>query len=81
MRMAGVNLPAPVRMTAFQDDSSIRPGFDDLFFSRNADQNPFIPPPRIIEDTSRVHVPIDLLVLAIVVIGVVIRVALRSAGS
>jgi hypothetical protein len=76
MRMASVALPVPVRMTAFEDYLRIRPGDDELFFSRSVDQNAFMPAPKVVEDVDKVHVPADLAVLIVIVI--VVSVARRA---
>ncbi|HJW95015.1 MAG TPA: DUF2330 domain-containing protein [Thermoanaerobaculia bacterium] len=73
---ATLGFPTSMRLTAFEDWSSIRPGFDDLFFSRAADQRPFTPPDNTIEDVKTTHLPLDVLaVIAIVAIVVIRRVS------
>lgn len=67
--VAGLTIPANTRLTALNDTSSIRPGTDDLFFTRDADQNPHIPPPYVDETVDRIPVPLDVAGLLIVVVG------------
>ncbi|HEX2122024.1 MAG TPA: hypothetical protein VHL59_10320, partial [Thermoanaerobaculia bacterium] len=67
--LSGVAIPAAARLTHYDDTSSIRPGTDDLFFSRDADQSVVIPPPYVVENVDTTHVPLDLLGLPIVILG------------
>lgn len=60
-RRARVELPETLRLSAFADYESPRPGTDDLFFSRAADQQPFVPPPEIITTVRWIPVPADVL--------------------
>lgn len=72
-KAAGVAIPG--RLSAFIDIGS-RSAIDDLFFSRAADQRPYIQPPQIIEHVNTVLVPLDLIAIAAVillVIGFLIR--------
>jgi hypothetical protein len=71
-RIAKLTLPAAVRLTAFLDQATIRPGADDLFFTRAADQSTFVLPPYIVTTIDKTHVPLDLVFVALVVIGVVV---------
>jgi len=66
-----VNVAVPPRMTAFIDQSSIRPGTDELYFGHSAVQSDYVEPPRIVEHIERTHIPLDLVVLALGVIAVV----------
>ncbi|HEY6138553.1 MAG TPA: DUF2330 domain-containing protein [Thermoanaerobaculia bacterium] len=70
-RLAKLTLAAPVRMTAFIDQSSIRPGTDELYFGRSAVQSGYVEPPRIVEHIERTRIPLDLIVLALIAIAVV----------
>lgn len=63
--LAGVLEPAQIPtspvLTAFDDRSDPRPGFADVFFSRNADQAELRPPPVIEEDVVTIGIPIELI--------------------
>lgn len=72
MKLANVTLPPAVRMTAFLDQSAVRPGFDDLFFSRSAVQGAYVEPPWIETTVDTTHVPIDVLALAVLVVGLLV---------
>lgn len=74
---ASVDLPRAARLTAFEDSSSPRPGIDDLFFARAADQAQLIPPPNIIENVVEISVPVDVLALLSVGAFVFVRRARR----
>jgi len=63
---------ANTRLTAFVDTSSVRPGTDDLFFSRAAVQSAFIPPPWVEEDVHTTHLPLDVIVAVLVVVSIVL---------
>jgi len=73
MRIAGLALPAPVCMTAFVDTSTVRPGDDDLFFARAAVQSAYVEPPYVVTDTKKIHVPLDVVLIAAVIVFVLIR--------
>ena len=75
-----IPIPAGTRLTAYHDTMTPRPGTDDLFFARTADQSRHVPPPWVIETTDTTHVPLDLVALPIlIVLGVVIRRRRRPA--
>ncbi len=65
LKMTRAQLPPHLWMTAFEDFSSPRPGFDDVFFSPSTDQKRLVPPPNITRIESEVPVPIDVLLLAL----------------
>jgi hypothetical protein len=67
-KATGLTLPASLRLTAFEDWLAVRPGMDDLFFSRVADQSPFIPEPRIVENVNTTRIPLDIVILAFIVL-------------
>jgi len=67
--VAGLTIPANTRLTAFNDVHNVRPGTDDLFFTRDADQSPHIPPPYVQETVNRTPVPLDVVGLGVVLIG------------
>jgi hypothetical protein len=71
-RIAGVPLPSSIRMTAFADWSSIRPGLDDLFFAHSNDQRIYVPPPQIIETVKVTHIPLDLIVAAVIALALIV---------
>ncbi len=58
-----VDLPSNVWMTTIEDDSSPRPGTDDLVFVPAKDQNRKVFAPIEIEVDKRIPLPIDLLIL------------------
>ena len=72
-KAASLTLPASPRLTAFEDWSSIRPGFDDLFFERAADQRPFTPPDNVIDTVNVTHLPLDVIAVVLIVAIVIIR--------
>jgi hypothetical protein len=57
---ARVELPDALRLSAFADSTSPRPGTDDLFFDRAADQRAFVPPPEVITSVQPIPVPLDV---------------------
>lgn len=67
--VAGLTISANTRLTAFNDINNVRPGTDDLFFTRDADQSPHIPPPYVDETVIRTPVPLDVVAFAGLVIG------------
>ncbi|RYX82247.1 DUF2330 domain-containing protein [bacterium] len=61
----GLPLPdGPLRLTAFIDGSSPRPGWGDLNFAPASDQSELTPPPRIIYDDRRVPIPVEFVAIA-----------------
>ena len=66
-RLAGVALPPSPWMTAFLDNSSIRPGDDELYFVRSAVQSAFVQPPYVITTTEKVRLPLDVVALVLVI--------------
>ncbi len=66
------------RLTAFEDTSSVRPGTDDLFFITDPDQRPVVPPPYEITNYDTTHVPIDVLIAPLLVVGVFVRRRMRQ---
>jgi hypothetical protein len=61
------------RLTKFVDTSNQRPGNDDLYFSRDADQSAYVPPPFVEETVKKTWVPGDVVVLGLILIGVGVR--------
>lgn len=61
------------RLTAFMDTSGIRPGTDDLFFSRAAVQSAFIPPPFVDTYVQKIPLPLDAIAVLLGVIALVVR--------
>ena len=57
--------PGALRLTAFEDLSSPRPGWGDLKFSRAKEQRSITPPPNIIRKDERVWIPADVLALGV----------------
>jgi hypothetical protein len=83
-RAAEVGLAVPVPpgawLTAIEDVASPRPGVDELWLARAADQAAVKPPPIV--DTRRRPIPVPLDLLALVVGSVVVlRVRRRRRGS
>jgi hypothetical protein len=67
------NVDPKTRLTKFVDTSRDRPGNDDLYFSRDADQSAYIPPPFVDESVKKKHAPIDVIVLGLMLVGVGVR--------
>jgi hypothetical protein len=61
LALSPYELQASARMTSFDDYSSPRPGYGDLFFSPSNQQDTIVPPPIIIWKTHEIWVPMDLL--------------------
>ena len=59
-KSAGVALAPSVRLSAYVDTSSIRPGGGELFFARDAVQSAYIPPPHVVEEVEKTRIPADL---------------------
>jgi len=55
-----------LRLTAYEDWLSVRPGMDDLFFNRADDQSPFIPEPKIIANVETTRIPLDVVGIAVI---------------
>ena len=55
--------PAKPWLTVFEDDSSPRPGTDDLFFSKSADQADVRPPPIVYDKDVDIPMPLDVIAL------------------
>jgi len=65
VRTAQWGLSADVtRLTTFEDNSSPRPGTDEVFFRGAADQSPLKPPPVYVDRPNTVPIPIDWIVMA-----------------
>lgn len=67
------NVDPKTRLTKFVDTSRDRPGNDDLYFSRDADQSAYAPPPLVEETVNKTHAPLDVVVLGLLLIGVGVR--------
>ncbi|HEX8172792.1 MAG TPA: DUF2330 domain-containing protein [Thermoanaerobaculia bacterium] len=76
-----VELPATTRLTAFTDSVTLRPGVDDLFFARDADQRVVVPPPWVEEEIDVTNVPLDLLLVAFALVYIVVRLIVRSSAA
>jgi Uncharacterized protein conserved in bacteria (DUF2330) len=72
-KMAGVALSPSMRLSAYVDTSSVRSGGDELFFSRNAVQSAYIPPPHVVEEVEKTRIPADL-------VGAISLIAIISAA-
>jgi hypothetical protein len=72
------NVAVPPRMTAFIDQSSIRPGTDELYFGHAAVQSNFVEPPYVVEHLDTTHIPLDLVVLALAVVAFVVWLIRRA---
>ena len=68
-------------MTAFTDSVTLRPGVDDLFFARDADQRVVVPPPWVEEEIDVTNVPLDLLLVAFAIVYIVVRLIVRSSAA
>src|SRR5262249_23764974 len=75
------DLPAPMWLTVFEDDSSPRPGTDELYFAASKDQSSIVPPPIVITRDSRVPVPIDVFILFLLFTGGIIVIRRRHANK
>lgn len=62
----GIPVPPNTRLTRFEDESTPRPGTDDLYFAPSADQSEMIPEPLVIETVDKTRVPIDLVIAPVV---------------
>lgn len=60
-------------LTMFEDRASPRPGTDDLFFARAADDKPVKPPPIVISNDRKIPLPLDLIGVGAVVTFVLLR--------
>lgn len=77
-RIGKLTFPPSVRMTAFIDQSAIRPGMDDLFFVHSAVQSNHVEPPHVVERIDRTHIPLDLVLVALIVLVVAWRLIRRA---
>ncbi len=50
-------------LNAFEDRSDPRPGYADVYFQRDKNQTPVVPPPITITETRKIPLPMDLLLL------------------
>jgi hypothetical protein len=78
-RIAKLALPAAVRMTAFIDQSTVRPGTDDLFFVRSVVQSAYVEPPYVDETIDKTHIPLDVAAFVLAVVALVIWLITRRA--
>jgi len=60
------------RLTVFVETSNMRPGTDDLFFNRSADQSAYVPPPYVEEEIQRTHVPLDVIAAVLIAVAIVL---------
>lgn len=80
IKVQGMTLPnGPVRLTAFHDFSSPRPGWGDLRFVTSSDQHEKTPPPDIVYEDKQVWIPVDVVALAALVIVCGLRFRLRNS--
>ena len=61
-------MPADPWLTVFEDDSSPRPGTDDLYFVPSQTQDRIVPRPIIEESDQRIPIPVDLILLLIAIL-------------
>lgn len=80
-RITKLTLPAAVRMTAFIDQSTVRPGTDDLFFVHSAVQSAYVEPPYVDETVDKTHVPLDVVVFCLAAVALVVWLIRRSTSS
>lgn len=73
IQQLGIDLPSDVWMTTFEDQSSPRPGTDDLFFAVAKDQNRQVFAPIEVDVDKRIPLPIDLLILIALTVFVIRR--------
>ncbi|HYR27556.1 MAG TPA: DUF2330 domain-containing protein [Thermoanaerobaculia bacterium] len=82
LEVGGVKVNPDARMTAFEDHATPRPGVDDLYFERDADQATLVPPPKVEPRTEMTNVPADLILLPLAAVGFVVwRKRRRGASS
>jgi hypothetical protein len=74
------SVPPGAWLTMFEDRASPRPGTDDLFFAAASDRGPVKPPPVMLDRTSKVPVPLDLVAGLGLVMWMVVRRVRRSAA-
>ena len=63
-------VPPAAWLSAFRDDSSPRPGVDDLFFAPAASGDRVLPPPTVIDERTSLPLPLD--VLAVLALGAIL---------
>jgi hypothetical protein len=68
IQQLGIDLPSNVWMTTLEDQSSPRPGTDDLFFAPAKDQNRQVFDPIEVDVDKRIPLPIDLLLLIALIV-------------
>lgn len=73
IQQLGIDLPSNVWMTTLEDQSSPRPGTDDLFFAAAKDQNRQVFAPIEVDVDKRIPLPIDLLILIALTVFVIRR--------
>lgn len=66
--IAGVAIPEGAWLHAWLDESSPRPGVDDVFFAPHRDGDVVKPPPNVVDDRTVIPIPLDLIAL---VVGIV----------
>lgn len=69
LEIAGVDVSGDLRLTAFEDHSSPRPGTDDLFFERDPDQKAVVPPPIVNTEYQSTWVPLDAIIIPAGLVG------------
>lgn len=69
----GETIGRDAHLTVFEDTSSPRPGTDELYFARSADQKDVEQPPIVHTRKHWVPLPLDLLALVVIVVIVVVR--------
>jgi hypothetical protein len=77
LAMKPAQLPNPLRMTSFEDYSSPRPGFDDVYFAPAMQQETMTPPPIILSDKRTIVIPLDLIFAGCVLLFFMGRARLR----
>lgn len=73
LELGGVKIAPEGRLTYFQDTSSPRPGTDDLFFTRDTDQQRVVPEPYVMTNVEKRPAPLDVILLPIVIVGWLVR--------
>lgn len=71
LEVGGVKVAPNARLTAFEDHATPRPGVDELYFQRDADQRELVQPPRVETTIETTRVPADLLLAPFAVAGFV----------
>ena len=76
-----IKVPSGAWLTAFEDNSSPRPGVDDLWFDPAPDQTPVKPPPIVIGVVKEIPIPVDLLAVGVIGAWLAVRAVRKRAAA